>query len=434
MYLSISLLLLATRGFASPAFRKRVVASLDQTAFEEAQQRDDTATRAFTSVPITTSSGQCLFVDELSGDFRANLTPIQIAACDDSTGQLWDILTSGKHNNVAGSMLVVNTLTQACLNFDPRRAAGNTVIMFSCGGRADGDGLVTNSQLFPFNETSGSLTLSPENAPGTCLSVTTANVLDQAPCDGSDSSQTFTFGASSVSADPAITSSVAPSASGVADVSSSAVLISSAATSSLPSPASPSSVAVTIAASAVPTSDPTTPPPVSRAGGVLDPSAAAEANEMDNTAVKAFSSVALMDASGQCLFVDPTAGDFRQNLIPITLHACDGSQNQAWDIVTSGKHNNVPGSVLVTQGCLNFDPRRASGDTVIMFSCGGRADGDGLVTNSQLFPFIEGPTEILLAPENGNNVTCLAANADGKLDSTTCAGDVSSQSFTILTI
>lgn len=223
-------------------------------------------------------------------------------------------------------------------------------------------------------------------------------MLDQAPCDESDSSQTFTLGASSVSADPAITSSVAPSASGVADVSSSAVLISSAATSSLPSPASPSSVAVNTAASVVPTSDPTTPPPVSRAGGVLDPSAAAEANEMDNTAVKAFSSVALKDASGQCLFVDPTAGDFRQNLIPITLHACDGSQNQAWDIVTSGKHNNVPGSVLVvsslvsssfrcrqsshdankpgqTQGCLNFDPRRASGDTVIMFSCGGRADG-----------------------------------------------------------
>ncbi|KAF7880129.1 uncharacterized protein EAF02_007766 [Botrytis sinoallii] len=426
MYLFILLLLLATRGFASPAFRKRVVASLDQTAFEEAQQRDDTATRAFTSVPITTSSGQCLFVDELSGDFRANLTPIQIAACDGSTGQLWDVLTSGKHNNVAGSMLVVNTLTQACLNFDPRRAAGNTVIMFSCGGRADGDGLVTNSQLFPFNETSGPLTLTPENAPGTCLSVTTANVLDQAPCDESDSSQTFTFGASSASADPAVASSVAPVASDAAGFSS------------LPTPASSSSVVITAAASAVPTSDSTTPLSVSRAGGVLNPSAAAEANEMDNTAVKAFSSVALKDASGQCLFVDPTAGDFRQNLIPITLQTCDGSQNQAWDIVTSGKHNNVAGSVLVvsslTQGCLNFDPRRAAGDTVIMFSCGGRADGDGLVTNSQLFPFIEGQTDILLAPENGNNATCLVANADGKLDSTTCAGDATSQSFTILTI
>ncbi len=28
-----------------------------------------------------------------------------------------------------------------------------------------------------------------------------------------------------------------------------------------------------------------------------------------------------------------------------------------------------------TQGCFNFDPRRAAGDQVILFSRGGRADG-----------------------------------------------------------
>jgi hypothetical protein len=54
-----------------------------------------------------------LFVDELSGDFRANLTPIQIAACDGSEGQLWDIITSGTHNDQVGKMLVVNTLVSA---------------------------------------------------------------------------------------------------------------------------------------------------------------------------------------------------------------------------------------------------------------------------------------------------------------------------------
>ncbi len=48
------------------------------------------------------------------------------------------MITSGKHNNVAGTMLIVSTLTQACGNFDPRRAAGNQVLLFSCGGRADG--------------------------------------------------------------------------------------------------------------------------------------------------------------------------------------------------------------------------------------------------------------------------------------------------------
>jgi hypothetical protein len=59
---------------------------------------------------IQTSDGQCLFVNELSGDFRANLNLIQVGACNGSTGQLWDIITSGKHNNEAGEMLVVNTL------------------------------------------------------------------------------------------------------------------------------------------------------------------------------------------------------------------------------------------------------------------------------------------------------------------------------------
>jgi hypothetical protein len=46
----------------------------------------------------------------LSGDFRANLTPIQVKACDGSTGQQWDVITAGKHNDKAGTMIIVNTL------------------------------------------------------------------------------------------------------------------------------------------------------------------------------------------------------------------------------------------------------------------------------------------------------------------------------------
>lgn len=57
-----------------------------------------------------TSDGQCLFVNELSGDFRANLNPIQVAACDGSAGQSWDVITAGKHDDQAGTMLLVNTL------------------------------------------------------------------------------------------------------------------------------------------------------------------------------------------------------------------------------------------------------------------------------------------------------------------------------------
>lgn len=37
---------------AKTFFEKRTVASLDQAAFDEAQQRDETATRALSSVPI----------------------------------------------------------------------------------------------------------------------------------------------------------------------------------------------------------------------------------------------------------------------------------------------------------------------------------------------------------------------------------------------
>jgi len=48
----LSALLLVSTVFAAPILRPRVVQELDQAAFEEAQQRDDTATRAFSSTEI----------------------------------------------------------------------------------------------------------------------------------------------------------------------------------------------------------------------------------------------------------------------------------------------------------------------------------------------------------------------------------------------
>lgn len=93
-------------------------------------------------------------------------------------------------------------------------------------------------------------------------------------------------------------------------------------------------------------------------------------------------------------------------------------------MVTKGLHNDAVNSTLVvsslTNGCLNFDDRRAAGDTVVLFSCGGRADGEGGTTGSQLFAF-GGGSEIVLAPQNGNGATCLAPNG-AKLDSTACTG------------
>lgn len=43
------------------------------------------------------------------------MTPVQVAACDDSDGQKWDIITSGEHNDQAGTMLVVSTLVNDLL-------------------------------------------------------------------------------------------------------------------------------------------------------------------------------------------------------------------------------------------------------------------------------------------------------------------------------
>ncbi|KAG0652728.1 hypothetical protein D0Z07_0756 [Hyphodiscus hymeniophilus] len=498
MIAPLSALLFAALTIASPAIadaisstvlKARTVLSLNTAAFEEAQPRDDTATRAFSSTQIKTADGKCLFVDELSGDFRANLTPIQVAACDGSQGQSWDIITAGKHDDQAGTMLVVSTLTQACLNFDPRRAAGNTVILFSCGGRADGGGIATTSQEFNFTGGAGPLSLQPLNQVGTCLAVTSANVLDEASCASGDASQSFTFGGDSSgsvgSAAPAstpasvtstevtstsaavsapstsqddsacsvtfatVTQSAVPSLSSAeVDAASSSVAEIAATTSASASSSSSlvaaattsveasSSVAAVTSAAAQSQADanPTSAVPVSRAGGILQPSSAAESNPRDNTATRAFSSVSIKDSAGQCLFIDPTAGDFRQNLIPVQLQACTGSAGEKFDFITAGVHNNAPNSTLVvsslTQGCLNFDPRRAAGDTVILFSCGGRADGGGAVTNSQLFPFAAGETSFTLAPENQNGATCLIP-LNGKLDEANCASGDASQSYTI---
>lgn len=99
----------------------------------------------------------------------------------------------------------------------------------------------------------------------------------------------------------------------------------------------------------------------------LDAAAVAEAQVRDNTATRAFSNapikvrffnailthIALISgylfktSDGQCLFVDPASGDFRENLTPVTTAACDGSAGQQWDVITKGVHNDQAGFALV---------------------------------------------------------------------------------------
>ncbi|KAF7338030.1 Sugar transporter [Mycena venus] len=399
-------LLSAGVSIAAPVnvMNKRV--TLDPAATAEAQVRDDTATRAFSNTAIKTSDGQCLSVTSGTGDFRDNLVPVNIAPCDGSAGQQFDVITKGKHNDQPGTALFVSSLIQGCLNFDPRRAAGNQVLLFSCGGRADGGGSVTNSQLFTFDGTSTTIPLAPTNQAGTCL-FNNNGKLDQQSCTVASPSagELFTIGggAPAAPAPPATT----------------AAATTAAATTAAAPPA-------TTAAAA---------PPAGETLTKLDPAAVAEAQVRDDTATRAFSSAAIKTSDGKCLSVTSGTGDFRENLVPVNIADCDGSAGQKFDVITKGKHDDQPGTALIVssliQGCLNFDPRRAAGNQVLLFSCGGRADGGGSVTNSQLFTFDGKSTTIPLAPTNQAG-TCLFNN-NGKLDQQSCtvASPAAGQLFTI---
>jgi hypothetical protein len=172
---------------------------------------------------------------------------------------------------------------------------------------------------------------------------------------------------------------------------------------------------------------------VSGAGKFLNPTAVAKSQQRDNTATRAFTSASLKTSDGQCLFVNPTAGNFRENLIPVAVKPCDGSAGQKFDLITKGIHNNAANSTLIVSslmnGCLDFDARRPPPITVHMFSCGGRADGAGRTTTSQFFAF-GGGNSILLAPENGGGKTCLIAQG-GLLVPGTCSG-AADQLFSIV--
>ncbi|KAM3506273.1 hypothetical protein MY11210_007625 [Beauveria gryllotalpidicola] len=549
--------LLAAVLAAGNPLMPRAVDKLNHVAFNEAQQRDDAATRALANVQIKTADDRCLFVDILSGDFRANLTPLQIADCGSvSAGQGFDVVTKGKHNDKQDQALVVSTLTQACLSFDPRRPSDSQVHMFSCGGRADGGGEVSDSQLFAFNGTEGTIALTPQNSPGQCL-VAAVDKVVIAVCDDKDDKQKFTFGGDAGKSSDGNTSQrkqPAPSSTTVGETPSTGVDPSSTAKPSksldisTPLPLRPpaqcslnvstvtSSTTVTMPPAKgtgrttkstnsttpptqtpapgkkdgkisniadcnggsrkhgtstdiggsknngtgtntdgsknrdgssknvgsntisgskstvgcngnkgnVPatnsrnatatttrlpdgqhTANPTTKVPVSRAGGNLNPTAAAAANQFDTTADRALESVNLRAPDGRCLSLDPTAGDFRQNLIPVGLATCSEDSDQKFDVVTRGKHNDAKdGKALLvsvlTNGCLSFDNRRQQGDTVTIFSCGGRADGEGETATSQLFPFDgSNNTTMVLQPSSDGGKFCLVAGKD-RLGSASC--------------
>ena len=185
---------------------------------------------------------------------------------------------------------------------------------------------MTNSQLFTFTGGAGPLSLEPLNQAGTCLAVTSANVLDEASCAPGDARQSFTFGGA--------TSATVSARATPADDSSCSIAVETVTRHATTAAEIPAVTSAVVEADA----NPTTPVAVSRAGGVLQPSAAAESNPRDNTATRAFSSVSIKDSAGQCLYIDPTAGDFRQNLIPVQVQDCTGRAGEKFDFITAGIH------------------------------------------------------------------------------------------------
>ncbi|KAF5389869.1 hypothetical protein D9757_003639 [Collybiopsis confluens] len=420
----------ATATVSAPASTGTTV--LNSAAVAEAQQRDNTATRAFSDAEIKTSDGQCLSVDANSGDFRENLIPVAVQACDGSAGQKFDVITAGKHNNVPGTALIVSTLTQGCMQFDSRQSL---VDLFSCGGRADGSGQVSTSQLFTFTGGAGPFPLVPQNGNNAvCLTVSGGQVV-QTSCNPSSASgsELFTIsGSTSRGVSESASSSASVFSSSAAKATSTTASVATSSSNDVATAASSSSAGAISTTS----SSSTASAPAPTGTTVLNPTAVSEAQQRDDTATRAFSNAQIKSSDGQCLSVDANSGDFRENLIPVTVKACDSSAGQKFDVITAGKHNNVPGTALfvstLTQGCLNFDPRRAAGNQVILFSCGGRADGSGAVTNSQLFTFSGNSTSIPLEPTNQAN-TCMFNN-NGNLDVQQCntAGPASDQVFTIV--
>jgi len=259
------------------------------------------------------------------------------------------------------------------------------------------------------------------------------NKIGAASCQAGASSQTFTLGAGA-----------GTGSGGNAPVTSAPVERPIATSTTLPVVGT--TLLTTTRAAPAPTTppqnntpvqgNPTTPVPVSRAGGTLNPSLAAEAHTRDNSAVRARTAVSLRSSNGNCLSLDPTAGDFRQNLIPIKVETCNGSSNQKFDIITSGIHNTAQGKALVVSslmnGCVNFDSRRPAGDKVMVFSCGGRAAGEGKTTPDQLFDFAGGNSIKLIQTKTENNrevTTCLTPQNGELEDSQNCGGDVAEYTF-----
>ncbi|KAG5651820.1 hypothetical protein H0H81_007292 [Sphagnurus paluster] len=392
---------------------------------------DATATRAATAAQIRSAASPniCLDVSNFrAGDFRFNLVPVALKACDSNVaGQKFDLITKGAHNNVpdGSRTLIVSSQQFTCVdrrsNINDRSRPG----LFACGGRAAGDGETTADQQYFFNRTaslSGGIGFPIVNnavnngvGPGNqCLSLNADGFLINTPCAPPffTPQQTWIVGAGGAAAPPP----------------------------------PPPPVKTTPPVTAVPSVTATNAAPTPPAAGtpekfVLPVPADGPGPTFDATATRAATGAQIKSAASPNLCFDVSdfrAGDFRFNLVPLALRKCDRSvDGQKFDLITKGQHNNVKDAsrtlIVSSQQFTCIDRRGNKNDRNRpgLFACGGRAAGDGETTADQQFFF--NPTANLAggigfpvtntAVNNGVGPgnTCLTLSVDGFVSNTPCS-------------
>ncbi|KAF8060963.1 hypothetical protein FPV67DRAFT_1673793 [Lyophyllum atratum] len=174
---------------------------------------------------------------------------------------------------------------------------------------------------------------------------------------------------------------------------------------------------------------------------ILPPPGDGPGPTFDATATRAATGAQIRSAASPDICFDVSdfrVGDFRFNLVPLTLKKCDESvDGQKFDLITKGQHNNVAGSrqtLIVSSQQFTCIDRRGNKDDRTrpgLFACGGRAAGDGETTADQLYFF--NPTASLSGGigfpivQNavndgvGEGNQCLTLNADGFVSNTPCS-------------
>ncbi|KAJ3984638.1 hypothetical protein F5890DRAFT_1553880 [Lentinula detonsa] len=125
---------------------------------------------------------------------------------------------------------------------------------------------------------------------------------------------------------------------------------------------------------------------------------------------------------GDTIWMVPTSTPNTPPRPPTTLPSSQGPRTPhvdgPRDMLLTGHNPPFPSDFVQERKGSALISKWRDGNQVILFSCGGRADGSGSVTNSQLLTSTGNSTTIPLLPTNQAD-TCLFDN-NGNLDVTSC--------------